>query len=417
MERQKTLQTIKTLVATKHVNVQPEHYAEWVSMLDRLTPQLLTASPLEFQAEVNSSLAALRTSHTAFLKPDEETIPLRHALCATVRSHPSSAGERLVFQDVIEDGPADLAGIKPGDLLLEREGSTVLPGDPTLFGLGRTYSITVGDSNGAKPRTVAVTIPAKPAKDRPPMVEPKALSFRLVDDQIPVIRVSSFPGAIGLSFVKELDSIIERLTTEKRGNLIIDLRGNIGGGLGSLRLMSYLCPDRRPVGYSMTKRHIEIGTKREQLPRISAIPESKLRQVGMFLKFRFIHKDRSLVLETEGLGPRPFHGRIVLLVNEHTHSAAEMVAAFAKENQLATLVGITTAGEVMGGANFKAGDGYRLRIPITTWQTWNGTQIEKSGVKPDVSVDFMLDFDGLRRDRQLDSAVNLARDLVQAKNA
>ncbi len=402
MERQKTLDTIKTLVATKHVNVQPEHYAEWVATLDRLTPQLLTASPLEFHAEINSSLAALRTSHTAFLKPDEETIPLRHALCATVRRHPTPAGERLVFQDVIEDGPADLAGIKPGQLLLEREGKAILPGDSILFALGRTYSLTFGALNIAETTTVAVTIPAKPAKDRPPMVEPKALSFRLVDE-VPVIKVSAFPGAVGLSFVKELDIIMERLTAEKRDRLIIDLRGNIGGGLGSLRLMSYLCPDRRPVGYSMTKRHIEIGTKREQLPKINVIPETKLRQIGMFIKFRFIHKDRSLVLETEGLGARPFHGRIGILMNEHTHSAAEMVAAFAKENHLATLVGTTTAGEVMGGANFDAGGGYRLRIPITTWQTWDGMQIEKIGVSPDVSIQFAP----ASKDCQLDGALKL----------
>jgi carboxyl-terminal processing protease len=402
MERQKTLDTIKTLVATKHVNVQPEHYAEWVSTLDRLTPQLLMASPLEFQAEINSSLAALRTSHTAFLKPGEETIPLRHALCATVRRHPTPAGERLVFQDVVEDGPADLAGIRPGQVLLEREGKAILPGDAIPFGLGRTYLLTVGDLNAAEARTVAVTIPAKPAKDRPPMVEPKALSFRLVD-QVPVIKVSAFPGAVGLSFVKELHSIMERLTAEKRDRLIIDLRGNIGGGLGSLRLMSYLCPDRRPVGYSMTKRNIEIGTKRDQLPKINVIPETKLRQIGMFMKFRFIHKDRSLVLETEALGPRPFHGRIVILINEHTHSAAEMVAAFAKENQLASLVGATTAGEVMGGANFDAGDGYRLRIPITTWQTWDGLQIEKIGISPDVPVEFTAG----QKDCQLDAALKL----------
>jgi C-terminal processing protease CtpA/Prc len=40
---------------------------------------------------------------------------------------------------------------------------------------------------------------------------------------------------------------------------------------------------------------------------------------------------------TEGLGPQPFHGRIVVLINEHTHSAAEMVASFAKQNHHATI--------------------------------------------------------------------------------
>jgi hypothetical protein len=50
-DRQKTLNTIKTLVATKHVTVDPEVYAEWVSTFDRVTPDLLTASPADFQQQ------------------------------------------------------------------------------------------------------------------------------------------------------------------------------------------------------------------------------------------------------------------------------------------------------------------------------------------------------------------------------
>jgi C-terminal processing protease CtpA/Prc len=85
-----------------------------------------------------------------------------------------------------------------------------------------------------------------------------------------------------------------------------------------------------------------------------------------------------------------------------------MVAAFAKENRLATLVGTTTAGEVMGGANFDVGDGYRLRIPVTTWQTWNGMQIEKAGVVPDIPVDFSLPANARQRDYQLETAIKIA---------
>ena len=60
---------------------------------------------------------------------------------------------------------------------------------------------------------------------------------------------------------------------------------------------------------------------------------------------RFAFQDKSLVLLTQGLGPQPFHGKIVILVNEWTNSAAEMVASFAADHRLATIVGNKTPPE------------------------------------------------------------------------
>ena len=75
---------------------------------------------------------------------------------------------------------------------------------------------------------------------------------------------------------------------------------------------------------------------------------------------RFALRDKSVVLLTQGLGPQPFHGRVVILVNEWTNSAAEMLAGFASENHLATIVGTKTAGNVLGAVNSKVGAGYWL---------------------------------------------------------
>ena len=80
---------------------------------------------------------------------------------------------------------------------------------------------------------------------------------------------------------------------------------------------------------------------------------------------RFAFRDKSLVLLTQSLGPQPFHGKIVILVNEWTNSAAEMVASFAADHRLATIVGNKTAGNVLGAANFRVGSGYWLRLPVS----------------------------------------------------
>ena len=66
-----------------------------------------------------------------------------------------------------------------------------------------------------------------------------------------------FPGAIGIDVAKDIDRGIGALDGCSR--LIVDLRGNTGGGIGGLRLMSYLTPGKLEVGYSLTRKRRERG--------------------------------------------------------------------------------------------------------------------------------------------------------------
>jgi C-terminal processing protease CtpA/Prc len=136
---------------------------------------------------------------------------------------------------------------------------------------------------------------------------------------------------------------------------------------------------------------------------------SKPELLMMAIRFTLFQRDRSIVLVTEGLGPQPFHGHIVVLVNEHSHSAAETVASFAKENHLATIVGTKTAGEVLGGANFKLRSGYRLRIPVAGWYSWQGDCVEGKGVDPDLLVDNTPEDLAAGIDRQLLASIAIVK--------
>ena len=129
----------------------------------------------------------------------------------------------------------------------------------------------------------------------------------------------------------------------------------------------------------------------------------------MALRFKILQRDRSMVLVTEGLGSQPFHGHIVVLIDEHSHSAAEMVASFAKENNLATIVGIRTAGEVLGGANFNLPGEYVLRMPVAGWYTWQGDCIEGKGVEPDVPIENSPQSLAAGLDIQLQKAIETVR--------
>ena len=115
------------------------------------------------------------------------------------------------------------------------------------------------------------------------------------------------------------------------------------------------------------------------------------------------------MLLTQGLGRQPFHGHVVMLVNEFTNSAGEMAAQFAKDTKLATLVGEKTMGNVLGSTTFDVGNGYTLYMPVVGWYSPNGDYTEGSGVQPDVLVD--VDPEALAHGS--DAQLNQALDVLQ----
>lgn len=189
--------------------------------------------------------------------------------------------------------------------------------------------------------------------------------------------------------------------------LILDLRGNTGGGIGGLRMMSYLTADKVPVGYSLTRRRAQNGFSREKLTRFGKIPSHKIALLWLIVRYASAIVDQSICLVTEGLGPQKFHGRVVVLVNEHSASAAEMLAAFVQENQLGTIVGTKTAGRLLSGRAFHVGEGYMLGIPVAGYFTWNGALLEGTGVVPDIEVDLTCDALQAGLDTQLQKAIEV----------
>jgi carboxyl-terminal processing protease len=100
---------------------------------------------------------------------------------------------------------------------------------------------------------------------------------------------------------------------------------------------------------------------------------------------------RSVAVFTESLGSQRHHDNVALLVNEHSASAAEMVAAFASEYNLATLVGTKTAGRLVATSAFKVGFGYRVVMPVATYFTWHGANLEGRGLAPTIEEPFSFE--------------------------
>src|SRR6266852_6805605 len=123
-ERTKILDKVCRLVETKHFN-PGMNGVDWNTLARSRRDQILACTePEMFEKEVHRLVAELKTSHTGFRHAAMRNIPARHAINATLQRIAVNGGERWMFQDVHEGGPAFAAGIRPGDLLLgssERE--------------------------------------------------------------------------------------------------------------------------------------------------------------------------------------------------------------------------------------------------------------------------------------------------------
>lgn len=171
--------------------------------------------------------------------------------------------------------------------------------------------------------------------------------------------------------------------------------------------MSYLTPEKKEVGYSLTHARKQKGYAREKMPRFGGIPSHTATLLWLALRYGF--SDKSILVVTEGLGPQRFHGRAVILVNEHTFSAGEMVAAFAQENSLAAIIGTNTPGRLLSGSAFKAGFGYIVGLPIVAYLTWEGRLIEGKGVAPGVNVEMNAEQLLAGEDPQMNRALEVGR--------
>jgi carboxyl-terminal processing protease len=177
-----------------------------------------------------------------------------------------------------------------------------------------------------------------------------------------------------------------------------------------LRVMSLLTPNKVPVGFSLDRKWAgkNVESRKAHFFRFRRIPAStKFLKLLALCYAPLILLKVPIVLVTEGLGAKPFHGRVVLLVDRHTASAAEMIVAFARENSLATIVGEKTAGRLLAADSFWVGFGYRLALPTGGYYTWKGSVIEGAPIEPDVPV--LFDWLEARRgnDRQLARAISV----------
>jgi carboxyl-terminal processing protease len=359
--------------------------------------------PEAFELAMHDLVRSLKTSHTGFFHESVKRVPGRLAVGANFRRVETELGAEWILQDLHEGGPGHAAGLKPLDRLQTIAGKRIAPPDQPMFPMGSTVAITVLRAGAELELTVAIP---SPRSRKQPYAEPKAVTSSIIPEGIGYLKVSILPGLLGLNVAREIDAALVSLANCDR--LIIELRGHLGGGLGVLRLMSHLTPEKLPIGFTVTRKLAEKGYDKSNLHRLDRLPTNLPNPLAIAsMAIQYGMRDPSLLLVSEGLGPHRWHGRVALLVNEHTVSAGEMVAAFASENGLAKIVGTETAGRLIPGSGSKVGQGYMLIMPKAEYVTWKGCRFEGRGVKPDVEVPWSIEGLVNGRDDQLRAAVSL----------
>lgn len=190
---------------------------------------------------------------------------------------------------------------------------------------------------------------------------------RSLDADVGYIKFSAFA-------VRVIDRFCESLTDFRdKKAIIVDLRGNLGGILGSMIGLSAMLTDKpMTIGKYVSRSTTEAFTV-----------ESKIKN---------------------------FKGRIVLLVDGQSMSAAELFAAGLHGNGRAVVVGEQTGGRSLPATWIKLSTGAVMMYPVADFITPRGTSLEGVGLKPDRTA--ALDRSSLLRgvDTQLAKALEAAAD-------
>jgi carboxyl-terminal processing protease len=319
-----------------------------------------------FIRRTREALAELKVSHTAYYTPADpqyfgllsifrEVLEVRSAEVESIGADVTGEGfVRFVFAG----GPAEAAGLRRGDRILEADGRPFQPVGSFKGRTGRSVSLKVQQSKHAAPQ-VLHAIPRK--------IDP---GREWLDAQIKGSKVIERKG-VGVAYVPLFSCAGERY--------LEGLQEALGG---TLRAARALVLDFRDGWGGCNPDFVNLFN--------GAVPV--LTSIG--------RDGKAQRIDSQWRGP------VVILINQGTRSGKEVVSYALQKHGWATLVGARSAGAVMGGRSFLLSDRSLLYLAVADFRV-NGRKLEGVGVKPDVEVKDELPYAG-GKDPQLEKALDLA---------
>ena len=271
----------------------------------------------------------------------------------------------------IEDTPGEKAGIKTGDKIIKVNGEEfsadkmdaavkIMKGEP-----GTEVSLTIlrqdkeGKTNEIEMKIVREEIRIKSVKST------------VLEDKIGYIKITSFDDLTYKDFKSELNS----LEKQNIKGIVLDLRNNPGGLLDVCADIADEFLGEGTIVYTETRNgereYLKSDKKKTDLP-------------------------------------------LVVLVNEGSASASEILAGAIKDTKRGELIGTKTFGKGIVQRIIKLPDGSGYKLTVSEYFTPNGTNIHGIGITPDVIIELpedveMIGVENLKQDVQLQKAIEMMK--------
>lgn len=291
-----------------------------------------------YDLAIDGLLKELRDPYTTFLRPEDF-----ERLTVTTTGNYGGLGIRIEVSDgwitvvtPLPETPAEQAGIRAGDRIVEVEGQSTYE-----WPVDRAVSELRGPAG--EPAHVTIVRPGVPAR----------IPFEIVRAKIHVKSVqygTVLPGGVGYiqlvtisqSSARELHEAVEGLRGEGATSLILDMRNNPGGLLNEGVAVSDLFLPRGEV----------VVETRGRAPDASAVHRAS---------------------RAEAWADMP----LVVLVNQNSASAAEIIAGALQDHDRALILGQPTFGKGLVQTVFNMGRAQALKITTGRWYTPSGRVLER----------------------------------------
>ncbi len=357
------------LINRKYVD-PTNNYQDWNSWRYKYKNKLKTFD--DCYVAIDTMLASLDDPYTRFLDEkefNEETTSIKGSLKG-IGTQIGIRDGNLVIIAPIENSPAELAGLKADDYILEIDGKSTK---------GISIDKAAERIRGEKGTTVSLLIKRENAEPKlytivRDEIEIKSVSTKMpIETQIPAdiqyIRLSSF---ISKNASNEIQTILSNCGDKK--GIILDLRSNPGGLLSNAITISDMFL-KGGVIVSTVDRDRYKDTTRATFANITDKP-------------------------------------VVILINKGSASASEILSGALKDNHRAVIVGEQSFGKGLVQEINKLPNSTGMNLTIQRYLTPNGTDINKKGITPDIVVELTEENIKANNDVQLKKAIEVLQGMT-----